>query len=69
MRSTSEELLRFITEFSVNVDNIKMDMLDIEVNAGLLQAVSSRQMQNVNEMYSEFESITDAFGRFSSKSG
>ncbi len=69
MRSTSEELLRFITEFSVNVDNIKMDMLDIEVNAGLLQAVSSRQMQNVNEMYSEFESITDAFGRFSSESG
>ncbi len=68
MNSTSEELLRFITEFSVNVDNIKMDMLDIEVNAGLLQSVSSRQMQNVNKMYSEFEIITDAFGKFSSES-
>ena len=69
MRTISEELLKFITEFGANVDNIKMDMLDIDVNAGELSSVSSRQMKNVRDMYGEFEIVTDAFRNFSNESG
>lgn len=68
MKSTSEALFKFITEFSYNVDNIKMDMLDIDVNAGELKSVSGHQMQNVSEMFTQFEKITKAFQFFSSES-
>ena len=68
MKSISEKLLNFITKFSVNVDNIKMDMHDIDINAGILQTVSSLQIQNVNDMYSDFGKVSDALQNFSDES-
>ncbi len=68
MKSTSEQLLEFITKFSVNVDNIRMNMLDIDVSAGDLKSASGLQIHNVSEMYTMFGEVTDAFQIFSSES-
>ena len=60
----SEELLRFITEFSGKIDTINMDLQDIEDNAAQVEVVSEKQLLSVKNIYYEFENISTAFNTF-----
>ncbi len=53
----SERLLKFITEFSVKIDQVNLDLKDIKSNMHRLQQTSSVQVTNVNAMLSSFEGI------------
>ena len=53
----SERLLKFITEFSVKIDQVNLDLNDIQSNIHTLQETSTCQVSNVQAMLSTFESI------------
>lgn len=62
----SERLLKFITEFSVKIDQMNLDLKDIKVNMASLHENSAMQVTNVDAMLSAFESIalsSDSFER------
>jgi len=62
----STRLLKFITEFSVKIDQMNLDLKDIKVNMHNLHENSSNQVTNVDAMLSTFESIaisSDSFER------
>ena len=53
----SDKLLKFITEFSVKIDQVNLDLKDIKSSMVTLQNTSSDQVNHVNAMLSTFESI------------
>ncbi len=53
----SDKLLKFITEFSVKIDQVNLDLKDIKSSMVMLQNTSTEQVDHVNAMLSTFESI------------
>lgn len=60
----SERLLKFITEFGVKVDQIRLDLKDIESNVSELKGSSLNQVDNVSALLSTFGSIAHVIDAF-----
>ena len=60
----SEELLKFITTFSIKIDQMKMDLKDIESNVQSLRTISSDQMNEVASLMMAFEGIATSTEQF-----
>lgn len=60
----SERLLKFITEFGVKVDQIRLDLKDIESNVSELKGSSLNQVDNVSALLSTFGSIAHVIDDF-----
>lgn len=60
----SERLLKFIAEFGVKLDQIRLDLKDIESNVTELKGSSLNQVDNVSALLSTFNGIANVVEKF-----